>query len=62
LFERLEKEGWNIKPSGKVWLQHDGTSLRIAEELHERGIPKSDIVIGFQPPYVRPFMEEYAVA
>ena len=50
----------DVKSSGRVWLQHDGTDLRIAEKLVERGIPKSDIVIGFQPPYIRETMEDYA--
>lgn len=52
----------DVKPDGKVWLQHDGTSLRIAEELHSRGIPKHDMVIGFHSPRSRADMEEYAVA
>lgn len=52
----------DIKNDGKVWLQHDGTSLKIAEELHDRGIPNKDIVIGFQPPHARALMEDYAVA
>jgi hypothetical protein len=50
----------DVKESGRVWIQHDGTDLRIADELEHRGIPKSDIVIGFQPPHARKLMEEYA--
>lgn len=50
----------DVKDSGRVWLQHDGTDLRIADELVQRGIPKSDIVIGFQAPHARKLMEEYA--
>jgi XisI protein len=52
----------DIKEDGKVWLQHDGTDLRIAQQLVERGIAKSDVVIGFQKPTVRKYMEGYAVA
>jgi XisI protein len=52
----------DVKPNGRVWLQHDGTDLRIAERLAEKGISKSDIVIGFQPPHVREDMLDYAVA
>lgn len=52
----------DVKPNGRVWLQHDGTDLRIANQLIERGIPKNDIVIGFQPPYVRESMEDFASA
>ena len=41
--------------NGKVWLQYNGTDRLIAQELVEAGIPKSDIVLGFQPPYKRPY-------
>lgn len=51
----------DVKSNGRVWLQHDGTDLRIAEELSKRGIPKSNIVVGFQPPYARIHMEDYAI-
>lgn len=47
--------------NGKVWLQEDNTDLVIARELIQAGIPKSDIVLGFHPPHVRPHTE-YAVA
>jgi hypothetical protein len=46
---------------GKVWIQRDGTEDGIAYALEEAGIPKSDIVLGFQPQSVRP-LTEYAVA
>ena len=45
----------DVKTTGRVWLQHDGTSLRIAECLVERGIPKDDLVLGFKSPETRPF-------
>jgi XisI protein len=51
----------DVKKTGRVWLQHDGTSLRIADMLEARGVPKSDIVIGFQDPESRKMMD-YAVA
>jgi len=38
---------------GKIWIQQNNTEAQIADELVERGVPKSDIVIGFQPPVVR---------
>lgn len=47
--------------NGKIWLQADHTNLRIAERLEEAGVPKSEIVLGFQPPNVRPYTE-YAAA
>jgi hypothetical protein len=38
---------------GKVWVQYDGTSRPVAEELVAAGIPREDIVLGFHPPAVR---------
>ena len=52
----------DLKPNGKVWIQHDGTSLKIALLLAEKGIPKSDIVLGFRPPTRRKLMPEFAEA
>ncbi len=46
---------------GKVWIQENRTDILIGEELVSRGIPKSDIVLGLQPPEVRAELE-YAVA
>jgi hypothetical protein len=46
---------------GKVWIQADNTDLNITRELERAGIPKSDIVLGFQPPAVRRYTE-YAAA
>ncbi|MGH9851918.1 MAG: XisI protein [Blastocatellia bacterium] len=47
--------------AGKIWVQEDWIEHGIAAELEEAGVPKSDIVLGFQPPYVRPYTE-YAAA
>jgi hypothetical protein len=67
------REGWDgthriLNPvisleiiNGKIWLQADHTNLHIAERLETAGVPKSEIVLGFQPPYVRPYTE-YAAA
>ena len=52
----------DIKPDGKVWLQHDGTDWIIADWLVERGIFSQDIVIGFQPPQARLLMPDFAAA
>lgn len=46
---------------GKIWVQEDWIEHGITAELEEAGVPKSDIVLGFQPPYVRPYTE-YAAA
>ena len=39
---------------GKVWIQYDGTSRPVAEELVAAGIPREDIVLAFHPAEVRP--------
>jgi hypothetical protein len=39
---------------GKVWVQYDGTSRSVAEELVAAGIPREEIVLGFHPAEVRP--------
>ena len=43
----------DVAADGKVWLQHDGTDLTVAQELLDRGIPKTDIVLAFHAPFVR---------
>lgn len=45
----------------KIWIQYDGTEMGIANELVERGVPKDDIVLAYQPEYKRPYIE-FAVA
>lgn len=42
---------------GKIWIQEDNTEEEIATDLEENGVPKSDIVLGFQPPDIRLFTE-----
>jgi XisI protein len=39
----------------KVWVQHNATEMRIGHELMAMGIPKGDIVLGFQAPYAREY-------
>jgi hypothetical protein len=43
--------------NGKIWIQYDGTEGGIAYRLVELGVPKEDIVLGFQPPEVRAHTE-----
>jgi len=38
---------------GKVWIQVNNTDMLIGQELINRGIPKSDIVLGLQHPLMR---------
>ena len=42
---------------GKVWIQHDGTSRPVADELMAAGVPREAIVLGFHPADVRPFTD-----
>lgn len=44
----------------KVWIQHDGTSDRVAQRLVDAGIPRERIVLGFHAPYKRP-LTDFAV-
>ncbi|MBF0119942.1 MAG: XisI protein [Desulfobacterales bacterium] len=41
----------------KIWIQHDGTEIGIANELLSLGVPKKDIVLGFHAPYKRKYTE-----
>jgi hypothetical protein len=43
--------------NGKIWLQYNGTEIDIAEELVDLGVPRNDIVLGFQAPYRRKFTD-----
>jgi hypothetical protein len=47
--------------NGKVWVQYDGTTRPVAEELVAAGIPREDIVLGFHPAEVRP-LTDFAVS
>lgn len=39
----------------KIWIQQNNTETLVADYFTERGVPKSDIVLGFQPEYARPY-------
>ncbi len=41
----------------KIWIQQDGTEVGIANELVELGVPKEDIVLGFDAPMMRKLTE-----
>ncbi len=43
--------------NGKIWIQYDGTEEGVANRLVEQGVPKSDIVLAFHPPYKRPYTD-----
>ena len=42
---------------GKIWVQRDFTEPSIADQLIARGVPNTDIVLGFHPPYKRPYTD-----
>jgi hypothetical protein len=45
----------------KIFIQRDFTEAGIAQQLVEKGVPKSDIVLSFRSPFVRKF-SEFAIA
>jgi hypothetical protein len=40
---------------GLVWVQEDNSDIGVADKLVEAGISKQQIVLGFHPPYKRPY-------
>lgn len=63
----LLRVGWNDKEfihhcvfhfdikDEKIWLQQNWTEVLVADILVEKGVPKSDIVLGFEPDFMRPY-------
>jgi len=45
----------------KIWIEEDMTEEGIATYFLQQGVPREDIVLGFQPPEMRPYTE-FAVA
>lgn len=45
----------------KIWIQQNLTDQNPAEELIKMGVLREDIVLGWQPPYKRPYTD-YGVA
>lgn len=64
----LMRVGWNKKYrvhsimfhaniiDGKIWIQDDWTEYGIAQELLDRNVSESDIVLAFQPKEIRETM------
>jgi hypothetical protein len=40
-----------------VWIEHNGLPERIGEALVAAGIPRSRIVLGFEPPELRQYTD-----
>ncbi len=43
--------------NSKVWLQHNGTEIDVADELMKMGVLKEDIVLAFHEPNIRKFTD-----
>jgi len=43
--------------NNKIWIEEDWTEEGIATYFLDHGVPNDDIVLGFQPPYMRPYTE-----
>jgi hypothetical protein len=41
----------------KIWIQQDGTEVGIANQLLDLGVPKTDIVLGFNSPTMRQYTD-----
>jgi hypothetical protein len=37
----------------KIWIQQNTTEFDLSDDLHQMGVPKQDIVIGFHTPKMR---------
>lgn len=47
--------------NGKIWIEEDVTEYGLGNELVEKGVPKSDIVLAFHLPQMRE-LTDFAVA
>ncbi|MDM8529437.1 XisI protein [Anaerolineales bacterium HSG24] len=47
--------------NSKIWIEWDGTPEGVALKFLKHGVPREDIVLGFQPPEMRQYTE-FAVA
>lgn len=46
--------------NGKLWIQHDGTEIGVANQLVELGVSAEDIVLGYHAPAMREY-DDFAV-
>lgn len=44
---------FDIKEDGKIWIQQNSTDILVADKLIKMGVKREDIVLGFQPPFLR---------
>ncbi|MEM6699994.1 MAG: element excision factor XisI family protein [Bacteroidota bacterium] len=52
----------HITENDKVYIEHDGTDLVLADQLVEQGVEQSDIVLAWHAPDVRHFVKGFALA
>lgn len=52
---------FHIESDGKIWVDTNNTEVQVAKELEKKGVPKTDIVLGFHPASVR-HLTDYAIA
>jgi len=52
----------DVREDSRVLIQHDGTDLKIANLLIEKGIAKNSIVLAFHDPESRKLIPEFAIA
>jgi XisI protein len=53
---------FDIKPdTGKIWVQQNNTEILVGQELVDKGVSKSNIVLGFKSAELRPY-SGYAAA
>lgn len=43
--------------NGKIWIEEDWTEEGVATYFLAHNVPQQDIVLGFQPPMIRPYTE-----
>ena len=50
-----------VKDNGRIWIRRDGTDLDFGQQLLDKGVLKSDLVLGFHSPRMRE-QSDFAVA
>jgi hypothetical protein len=60
-WQQSKREYWIVAhidlKNGQIWIQADSTETGLTNGLLELGVPKQDIVLGFQAPFKRAYSE-----
>jgi hypothetical protein len=51
----------DVREDGKIWIQHDGTDLVIAQWLLDKGVAKQNIVLAWHSPDRRALIPDFAL-